>query len=356
MKRSVEFIFKTLAGIGVSVTLVGCFGDGGDPVDLQGTAAIGMPVSGGAVRVKCAAGSALQTVTDANGDWSVTFSGQTMPCAIQVSGGNLPGGITLHSVALQPGVANVTPLTDLIVANLAGENPADWFASFDADRIKNITNASIATALTHVRDALKLSVLNNIDPLRTEFQARRGNPMDDILEAMANALDSAGLSYSQLTTAAQNTGAFLALTSFSSALASAHDQIVTGGKEPGTGGNNPSGGNGSSSGGGSTGGSGSGGAAGNNYTLTLNVNAAGVATTTVLKNVAKPSTESEFCGEISNPSSSTSLSQQLQGAAGSLRIDSCSFNGTVGNVSATLSITSPVSITVPYSVVYTYSQ
>lgn len=35
-------------------------------------------------------------------------------------------------------------------------------------------------------------------------------------------------------------------------------------------------------------------------------------------------------------------------------INSCAFNGTVGRVDATLTITSPVAMTVPYSVTYTY--
>jgi hypothetical protein len=52
--------------------------------------------------------------------------------------------------------------------------------------------------------------------------------------------------------------------------------------------------------------------------------------------------------------STTSLSNAL-GAAGTFTINSCTFNGTVGNVSATLSITNPVVMTVPYTVVYTYN-
>ena len=46
--------------------------------------------------------------------------------------------------------------------------------------------------------------------------------------------------------------------------------------------------------------------------------------------------------------------QQTKTASGKLTINSCSFNGTVGQVSATMAITSPISMTVPYSVTYTY--
>ena len=43
------------------------------------------------------------------------------------------------------------------------------------------------------------------------------------------------------------------------------------------------------------------------------------------------------------------------GAVGTFTINSCSFNGSVGNVSATLAVTTPIALTVPYTVVYTYN-
>lgn len=55
---------------------------------------------------------------------------------------------------------------------------------------------------------------------------------------------------------------------------------------------------------------------------------------------------------MTDTNSETSLSNAL-GAVGTFTINSCSFNGSVGNVSATLAVAGVGSI--PYTVVYTYN-
>lgn len=98
----------------------------------------------------------------------------------------------------------------------------------------------------------------------------------------------------------------------------------------------------------------SGGGAGGNSNLVLSVTISGIAGANIsINGVPKPSNQTEFCADMTS-NSSTSLNNAL-GAAGTFTINSCSFNGTVGNISATLAITSPVSVTVPYTVVYTYN-
>lgn len=103
------------------------------------------------------------------------------------------------------------------------------------------------------------------------------------------------------------------------------------------------------SGGGSGGGSG-----GNNHYLTLAVTVSGIAGANVqIDGVSAPANQTAFCSDMTDTNSSTSLSSAL-GVVGTFTINSCSFNGSVGTVSATLAITSPVALNVPYSVVYTY--
>ena len=95
---------------------------------------------------------------------------------------------------------------------------------------------------------------------------------------------------------------------------------------------------------------GGGGAAGS---LTLSITVSGVAAADVnLNGVTKPTTQAEFCADMTS-NSSTSLSNAL-GAVGTFTINSCSFNGSVGNVSATLAIVNPIAMNVPYTVIYTY--
>lgn len=170
------------------------------------------------------------------------------------------------------------------------------------------------------------------------FNAVAKDKVDDVLEALQQALANLGMDYAALVSAASNT-TFTLSDGFRIALNNAHTTITVGGT-----------GNGGGTGG--TGGGGSGGT----YTLVLNVNAGGVAAPPVtITNVPKPANQAEFCSEIVNPSSGIGLTQAVPGGAGTLTINSCSFSGNTGSVSATLSITSPVAMTVPYTVTYTYN-
>lgn len=101
--------------------------------------------------------------------------------------------------------------------------------------------------------------------------------------------------------------------------------------------------------GGGTGGGG-GAAAGS---LTIQVAVSGFASPNLtITNVPAPSSQTEFCSDMTDTNSVTSLSNAL-GVVGTFTINSCSFNGSVGNVSATLAVAGVGSI--PYTVVYTYN-
>ncbi len=175
-------------------TLVACGGGGTAtpaPAVLGGVAAVGAPIVGGTVQVTCAAGTALSTTSSATGAWQVTIEGQTLPCAIRISGGTvnaLAQAASYHSVALGLGVANITPLTDLVTANLAGAAPDAWFSGLSGASLRAITQNQIDTALSNVSTALGLAgALNGANPITTAFQAANGDVLDDILEALAAA-------------------------------------------------------------------------------------------------------------------------------------------------------------------------
>ena len=94
---------------------------------LSGVAAVGAPIVNAPVVAKCANGSgfSLHVTTNAQGAFSGEVSASALPCALKVTGSN----ITLHSYALAAGVINITPLTDLIIANASTLDPAVWYAS-----------------------------------------------------------------------------------------------------------------------------------------------------------------------------------------------------------------------------------
>ena len=200
-------------------------GDGGTPppvlpapLVMRGTAAVGAPVAGGAIAVQCAAGAGLNATTATDGSWSVQTSGQTFPCLVKVSGGNLdpvryPQG--LHSFAQSATNTNVTPLTDLIVAAAVGGKPAEWLAAHSGDLAQALASAAAelpqasASLLAALKDAGY--AVGSGDPFDTPFNPAAGDPYDDLLEAVGAALADAGLSHDDLLASAAdgNTGAVL---------------------------------------------------------------------------------------------------------------------------------------------------
>ena len=204
--------------------LAGC-GGGDDPIpaaSLSGVAAVGAPITNGTVAVQCAGGAALNTTTNTTtGAWQVFFAGQTLPCAVQVSGGTISGSTNTtlyHSIALSLGTVNVTPLTDLIVAQLAGANPQTWFGS---PVFTNVNTGAVQTALNNVASGLGIaSTLGSVDPITTAFKAAPGDAVDKLLEALKTALTNTSQTYAALLSAAQ-TGSYSAFTGFGTAFSTA---------------------------------------------------------------------------------------------------------------------------------------
>jgi hypothetical protein len=121
---------------------------------------------------------------------------------VQVTGTSAAGAaVTLHSVvetgASATGgttaVANVTPITEMIVAQLLEKMPADAFAAFEPAAV---TQAALSTATTAIVDALKTAGvdLGTIDPLKGALVPpsgnTAGNAYDDQLEKLAETVST----------------------------------------------------------------------------------------------------------------------------------------------------------------------
>jgi hypothetical protein len=189
-----------LLGLALPLALVAC---GGTSTSLSGTAATGAPVAGGTVNVKCAGGPAQSTTTADAGTWQVSMAGQTLPCKVKVSGGNLASGQAFHSMAVDLGTVNITPVTDLVVANLATRAPGTWFDDDSPAEFQKISKTSVDAALAKVREALPtLGTLATVNPLTASFKAEKGDALDNVLEAIKTAIPD----YSALLIAAQGAG------------------------------------------------------------------------------------------------------------------------------------------------------
>lgn len=327
----------------VAAGVIGCGGgsdgDDGPPAPvatkLSGTAAVDAPVGGAAVQARCMGGEILETTTAANGTWTMDTTGNTLPCGIRVSGGGLAAGQALHSVALDFSNVNVTPLTDLMVAKAVGKLPSLWWGANGPSDFAVLGASNVDAALASLRAGFALPVLDTLDPRTTVFRAIPKDAMHDALQALQLALRNLGIDYAALVSEVANVGFGLS-NGFRVSLSNAYTTVTVG--------------DGGAGGGGDPQGPGTG-----NYTLTLNVVAAGVSTGPItIENVPKPATQAEFCSELTDPDSPTGLNQAIPPGQGKLTVNSCAFDGTVGKVSLTLAITSPVAFTVPYTVTYTY--
>ena len=201
------------ASLSSLVLLAACGGGGGSStgggatsVNTTGTAAIGSPIVGGTVALKCASGTTTSTTTGSDGSWTVSLKASDYPCVAEVSGGQANSvALTsaLHSVLAAPGVSNITPLTDIMVGVLGKQAPSTWFAKVSkGDLASSITTDNLNSALDKLKTALaslpgKPSLPNGFNPINTAFKAQSGDAGDDLLESYGASLTASGLTQSE---------------------------------------------------------------------------------------------------------------------------------------------------------------
>ncbi len=193
-----KLLLSAPAALLAITTLVACGGGGGGgSSNLSGVAAVGAPIVGGTVTANCSDGETYttQNSTNSSGVWRISnVPSSAPPCALRLSGGSVgsggPDAPDLYSYAESTsGDVNITPLTDLIVALAAGD-PAAWFASFDADAEALGVDEATDTLFEALADAgYDMSKIPDFDPLTASFKAAAGDPYDDLLEALRDAVD-----------------------------------------------------------------------------------------------------------------------------------------------------------------------
>lgn len=204
----------------ISALLAACGGGGGSnagsgtaSVNTTGTAAIGSPIVGGTVELKCSSGTATSTTTGTDGSWTISLKSADYPCVARVSGGTANGAnlpTALHSVLAAPGVTNITPLTDIMVGVLGRQDPDAWFNSAKSgDLSGTITTDNLNGALTKLAMALatlpgKPALPNGFNPISSAFKAQNGDAGDDLLETYSASLTASGLTQSQAAVSTAN--------------------------------------------------------------------------------------------------------------------------------------------------------
>jgi hypothetical protein len=197
-----------LAGLAAAAGLAACGGGASTPspapnvLTLSGTAATGNALAG-TIDVKCASGTPQSTSSGADGRFTVNITGGVLPCAVRVTG-PAPGNLVLHSLAQGSGTSatvNITPVSEMMVARIAGQSPANFFAAFNPAKVTAAAIADAEQAVAPLLTQVKASSGSNIaalhpltDPLvaKVSGSSTAGNDFDKLLDDLSAALSAAG--------------------------------------------------------------------------------------------------------------------------------------------------------------------
>lgn len=197
-------VLLTVAG------MTACGGDGeqlplasqqaGAQAELVGVAAVGMPLAGATVTLRCAGGQEQFARTDAEGRYALPLARQILPCVLRVQGEAAGEAHTLHSLLVAGSLRlNITPLTEMLLGRVADEAPADFFARWPAEgRAARLTAGNVTGAMPFVRAYLEglgveVAALDAQSVLSGVFVAAPGDAHDALLEALRERLSYNGL-------------------------------------------------------------------------------------------------------------------------------------------------------------------
>ena len=121
---------------------------------ISGTAAAGTALSGATITVSCQDVNPVQTIAATDGSYSVTLpAGAKAPCLLSATSTDTTGATTTFYSAVASGAsgtatANISPITQLVVANAIGSVPSG--ATSLAAVASSLSSANIATSTASV--------------------------------------------------------------------------------------------------------------------------------------------------------------------------------------------------------------
>jgi|GEM_PF-602849 len=174
--------FTAISLMVLGFALSGCGGksDGVSTEVVNGTAAVGLPLSG-QVSLKDSSATPQQrtTIIGSDGTFAIDVTGLKAPFVLQASGSAAGTNYKLHSFAAKNGRANINPLSDIIVASAAGDaNPLDVF--------NNASPAKCTTINTNLANTVA-TLMSKLQPLLKQYNSENFNPMTSVY--LANHLD-----------------------------------------------------------------------------------------------------------------------------------------------------------------------
>jgi hypothetical protein len=212
MRLVVNKTVQHISLVAISLLLAACGGGGGGgggavstpSISITGVAATGAAISGGTVEAKCSTGTGTAT-TNADGTYSVSVTNGVQPCILKAT--DPISKIELHSIVESgSSTANITPVTDLVVANTLGDDPSTGFTNFSAAAQAKVTASNISAAVTKVQ-AVTASLgadadMSGVDFMKGSMVAATpdgsGDSTDKKIDALMAALAAADKKISDL--------------------------------------------------------------------------------------------------------------------------------------------------------------
>ena len=180
------------------LALAACGGGGGGgsssaDLTLSGVAATGAAISGGTVEVKCKTGTGTAT-TNSDGSYTVTITSGVGPCILKAV--DPITNTTLYSfVEAGSTSANINPVTQLVVANVLSDDPANSFTAFSDAVSSKITSTNIASGVTTVSAATATlgtdGDMSGVDFMKGKMTAATGDTAGDSTDKKIDALMAA---------------------------------------------------------------------------------------------------------------------------------------------------------------------
>lgn len=178
------------------------------PLSVTGVVAKGAALASADISAKCATGTGTAK-SGADGSYSLSISGGVLPCVLEA----VSGADVLHSAATTA-KANITPLTELMVAQMTGVAPADWFKATTATSVgTDVTAAKVSSAQTAVLSVLTAAGVDASKagdfvsgPLTAANGTTVGSDQDKVLDAIARQLAAGGAQLADLTATVVGSG------------------------------------------------------------------------------------------------------------------------------------------------------
>ena len=183
-----------------ALLLSACGGGGGGGTTaapssvITGTAAAGAPIIG-KVTVKDSLGAQKTVDIEADGTYRVDVADMTGPFLFRAAGtvgGRDVGYVSAATSADVGNTINITPFTDLIVANIAGMAAEQYFTNNNPSAA-TLTATELSTATTALTERIRpvlaaMGVASSIDLLRTAFNADRSG-LDAVMDVVKVTVD-----------------------------------------------------------------------------------------------------------------------------------------------------------------------